>query len=155
MAGTLQIKHGAKMRVAYDAPVGQEPKFNMVCTFNKAIDESAFLVSVPMVGGKALIPEDTQKMLFQYGEGDDAQIIAGYVDDTVKEGIRRYWKVRRVTEQRQLIKRIDVRMKIELPVQFMQDTWALNSDGEIDKEQGQTMDISNNCLLYTSDAADE
>ena len=85
MAGTLQIKHGAKMRVAYDAPVGQEPKFNMVCTFNKAIDESAFLVSVPMVGGKALIPEDTQKMLFQYGEGDDAQIIAGYVDDTVKE----------------------------------------------------------------------
>ena len=79
MAGTLQIKHGAKMRVAYDAPVGQEPKFNMVCTFNKAIDESAFLVSVPMVGGKALIPEDTQKMLFQYGEGDDAQIIAGYV----------------------------------------------------------------------------
>lgn len=146
MAGTLQIKHGAKMRVAYDAPVSQEPKFNMVCTFNKAIDESAFLVSVPMVGGKALIPEDTQKMLFQYGEGDDAQIIAGYVDDTVKEGIRRYWKVRRVTEQRQLIKRIDVRMKIELPVQFMQDTWALNSDGEIDKEQGQTMDISNNGL---------
>ena len=52
MAGTLQIKHGAKMRVAYDAPVGQEPKFNMVCTFNKAIDESAFLVSVPMVGTK-------------------------------------------------------------------------------------------------------
>ena len=151
MAGTLQIKHGAKMRVAYDEPVGQEPKFNMVCTFNKAIDESAFLVSVPMVGGKALIPEDTQKMLFQYGEGDDAQIIAGYVDDTVKEGIRRYWKVRRVTEQRQLIKRIDVRMKIELPVQFMQDTWALNSDGEIDKEQGQTMDISNNGLaVYTN-----
>ena len=146
MAGTLQIKHGAKMRVAYDAPVGQEPKFNMVCTFNKAIDESAFLVSVPMVGGKALIPEDTQKMLFQYGDGDDAQIIAGYVDDTVKEGIRRYWKVRRVTEQRQLIKRIDVRMKIELPVQFMQDTWSLNSEGEIDKEQGQTMDISNNGL---------
>ena len=78
----------------------------MVCTFNKAIDESAFLVSVPMVGGKALIPEDTQKMLFQYGEGDDAQIIAGYVDDTVKEGIRRLLgRFRRVTEQRQLIKR--------------------------------------------------
>lgn len=37
-------------------------------------------------------------------------------------------------------------MKIELPVQFMQDTWSLNSDGEIDKEQGQTMDISNNGL---------
>ena len=45
MAGTLQIKHGAKMRVAYDAPVGQEPKFNMVCTFNKAIDESVSCIS--------------------------------------------------------------------------------------------------------------
>ena len=146
MAGTLKVKHGTKMRLAYDAPVGQEPKFNMICTFNKAIDESAFLVSIPMVGGKALVPDDTQKMLFEYGDGDDAQIVAGYVDDTVKEGIRRYWKVRRVTEQRQIIKRIDVRMKVELPIQYMQDTWALNSDGEIDKEQGQTMDISNNGL---------
>ena len=30
MAGTLQIKHGAKMRVAYDAPVGQEPELNFL-----------------------------------------------------------------------------------------------------------------------------
>lgn len=146
MAGALNIKHGAKMRMAYDAPLSQEPKFNMVCTFNKALDESAFLVSIPMVNGKALTPDEDQKLLFQYGEGDGAQIIAGYVDDTVKEGIHRYWKVRRVTEQRQLIKRIDVRMKVELPILFMQDTWALNADGGIDKESGQTMDISNNGL---------
>ena len=54
MAGALQIKHGTKMRLAFDAPISQEPKFNMICTFNKALDESAFLVSIPMVGGKAL-----------------------------------------------------------------------------------------------------
>lgn len=35
-------------------------------------------------------------------------------------------------------------MKVELPVQYMQDTWALNADGEIDREEGETMDISNN-----------
>ena len=72
--------------------------------------------------------------------------MAGYVDDVVKEGIRHYLKVRRVAEQRQFIKRVDVRMKVELPVTYMQDTWELNSDGEVEKEQGETMDISNNGL---------
>ena len=44
----------------------------------------------------------------------------------MKVGIRRFWKVRRVTEHRQFIKRVDVRMKVALPVKYMQDTWALN-----------------------------
>ena len=146
MAGSLNIKHGSKMRLAFDAQVNQEPNFNMICTFNKSLDESAFLVSIPMVGGKPLEADERKKLLFRYGEGEESNIIAGYVDDVVKEGIRRYWKVRRVAEQRQFIKRIDVRMKVELPVQYFQDTWALNSDGEIDKEHGMTMDISNNGL---------
>lgn len=134
------------MWMAFDVPAGQEPQFSMISTFNKALDESAFLVSVPMVDGKALVADETKKILFRYGEGEEQAIVAGYVDDVVKEGIRRYWKVRRVTENRQFIQRRDVRMKIELPVTYMQDTWALNSEGEIDKEQGETMDISNNGL---------
>ena len=146
MAGNIQIKHGTKMRMAFDVPAGQEPQFSMISTFNKALDESAFLVSVPMVDGKALAADEMKKLLFRYGEGEEQAIVAGYVDDVVKEGIRHYWKVRRVTENRQFIQRRDVRMKIELPVTYMQDTWALNSDGEIDKEQGETMDISNNGL---------
>mgnify|MGYP004463508979 FL=1 len=144
MAGTIQAKHGAKMQLAYDVPPGQEPQFNMICTFNKALDESAFLVSIPMVDGKLLIPEETQKLLFRYGEGDGQSLVAGYVDDVVKEGIRRYWKVRRVTEQRQFVQRRDIRLKIQIPVTYMQDTWELNSEGQIEKETGETMDISNN-----------
>lgn len=144
MAGSLQAKHGAKMQLAYDVPPGQEPQFNMICTFNKALDESAFLVSIPMVDGKMLIPEETQKFLFRYGEGDAQSLVAGYVDDVVKEGIRRYWKVRRVTEQRQFVQRRDIRLKIQIPVTYMQDTWELNSEGQIEKETGETMDISNN-----------
>ena len=146
MAEALKIKHGTKMHLAFDATGSEEPKFNMICTFNKAVDNSAFLVSVPMVGGKALVPDENKKLLFRYGTGENENIVAGYVDDTVKEGIRTYWKIRRVTEQRQFVKRIDVRMKVELPVKYMQDNWALNSEGEIDKENGQTMDISNNGL---------
>lgn len=144
MAGTIQAKHGAKMQLAYDVPPGQEPQFNMICTFNKALDESAFLVSIPMVDGKLLIPEETQKLLFRYGEGNGQSLVAGYVDDVVKEGIRRYWKVRRVTEQRQFVQRRDIRLKIQIPVTYMQDTWELNSEGQIEKEIGETMDISNN-----------
>ena len=144
MARTLNVKHGTKMQLAFDVPVNQEPQFNMVSTFNKVLDESAFLVSIPMSQGKALTPDDNQKFLFRYGEGEEKFIIAGYVDDIVKEGIHRYWKVRRVSEQRQMVHRVDVRMKVELPVKYMQDTWVLNSEGEIDKEAGETMDISNN-----------
>ena len=146
MAGSMQLKKGTKMQIAFDVPVGQEPKFNMLCTFSKALDESAFLVSAPMVDGKRLVPDENQKLLFQYTEGDENNIVAGYVDDIVKEGIRHYLKVRRVAEQRQFIKRVDVRMKAELPILFMQDTWELNSDGEVEKEKGETMDISNNGL---------
>ena len=144
MAGSLQAKHGAKMQLAYDVPPGQEPQFNMIWTFIKALDESAFLVSIPMVDGKLLVPEETQKLLFRYGEGDGQSLVAGYVDDVVKEGIRRYWKVRRVTEQRHFVQRRDIRLKIQIPVTYMQDTWELNSEGKIDKEAGETMDISNN-----------
>lgn len=146
MAGSIQLKKGTKMQLAFDVPVGQEPQFNMLCTFNKALDESAFLVSAPMVDGKRLVPDETQKLLFKYTEGDDSNIVAGYVDDTVKEGIRHYLKVRRVAEQRQFVKRVDVRMKVELPLKYMQDTWELNSNGEVDWETGETMDISNNGL---------
>ena len=50
MAGNFDIKQGTKMRVAFDVPVGKEPQFNMLCTFNKALDESAFLYVFPDVG---------------------------------------------------------------------------------------------------------
>ena len=45
----LNVKKGTKMQLALDTKVGQEPQFNMVSTFNKALDESAFLVSIPML----------------------------------------------------------------------------------------------------------
>ena len=85
MAGALQIKHGTKMRLAFDVPMNQDPSFNMLCTFNKALDESAFLVSIPMVDGKRVPLDENRKLLFQFGEDDDAQIVAGYADDEIKE----------------------------------------------------------------------
>ena len=122
MSSELKIPPGTKLRVAYDVPLGQEPDFNMMCTFKKALDESAFLISIPMVGGKTLLLDENQKMLIRATQGSEELIIAAYADDEVKEGIRRYWKMRRVSEQRELIKRKDERLKITLKVDYYQPT---------------------------------
>ena len=142
MAGELKIKSGSKIKLALDVPVGEQPNFNMICTFNKNLDESAFLVSIPMVNGQALVVDDSQKLLLQYGEGNDAMLVAGFVDDIVREGIRRYWKIRRVSEQRQFFQRRDERIKVALRLQYKQETWELNPDGQIDREDGMSLDIS-------------
>lgn len=142
MAGELKIPAGTKLHMAYDVPQGREPDFNMVCTFNKAIDESAFLVSIPMVGGKSLLMDENQKMLIRVTQGSESIVIAAYADDTVKEGIRRYWKMRRVSEQREFIKRRDERLKVALKVDYYQPTWPVNDEGRISTEESMTLDVS-------------
>ena len=148
MAEKLKIRSGSKLQMSFDAQVGAEPNFNMVCTFYKALDESAFLVSIPMVNGQPVPSDETKKLLIRYGSGENAMILAGYVDDVIKEGIRRYWKVRRVTEQRQFFQRADERIKVALRVEYMQDTWPMNDDLQIMKEDGLTLDISNGGLAF-------
>jgi len=142
MAGEIKIKSGTKLQMAYDAAMGTEPNFNMICTFSRSLNESAFLISIPMVNGKPLEVDETQKLLIRYGSGNDAMILAGYVDDIVKEGIRRFWKIRRVSEQRQFFQRADERVKVTLRVEFKQETWAVNAEGVIPKEDGMSLDVS-------------
>lgn len=142
MAGELRIKSGTKLRMALDVPIGQEPEFNLVCTFIKSLDAATFLISIPMQGGQPLALNDQQKLLICYGPQTDSMIVAGYADDVVKEGIRRCWKIRRVTEQRQFFRRTDERLKVTIPIRYSQLTWKPNADGTIPSEEGITLDIS-------------
>lgn len=142
MAGVLTIKSGTRLQMALDKGLGETPQFDMICTFAKAVDESAFLVSIPMKGGKPLPMDENQKILFAYGLGDEKAIMAGYADDVVKEGIRSYWKIRRVTEQRQFLQRVDERYKITLRLTYKQETWMPNEDGNIPEEDALSLDIS-------------
>ena len=143
MSGELTIKDGTKLRLAFDTALGQMPDFTMMSTFAKSLDTSAFLISIPMKDGKPVEIDANQKILIRYnGEEDNGMILAGYVDDVVKVGIRRYWKVRRVSEQRQFFRRADERVKVAIPVKYMQETWNRNSDGVIEKESGMSVDIS-------------
>ena len=148
MADPLKIKSGTRMQIAFDVPPDKDPVFELVCTFNKVIDESAFLISVPMKDGKPLAFDDTRKLLIKYNVASDPMIIAGYADDEVKEGIRRYWKIRRVTEQRSFFKRADERVKVPLKVSY---TRAVSLPGEKSRgvESGMTLDISAGGIIVT------
>ena len=138
----LNIQSGTKLRLAFDAPTGQDPNFNMVCTFFKSLDDSAFLISIPIVSGKPLEMEEDKKLLIRSGEDENQMILAGYVDDIIKQGIRRYWKIRRVTEQRTFFQRADERVKVALRINYTQDSWPVNSEGIIPPDDGLTLDIS-------------
>ena len=142
MAGELRIKPGTKLRMALDVPIGQQPQFNLVCTFVKSLDVASFLISIPMRDGQPMPMDDTRKLLIRYGTDKDAMIVAGYADDVVKEGIRRCWKIRRVAEQRQFFQRADERLKVTVPITYSQPTWQPDSDGVIRREEGLTLDIS-------------
>ena len=142
MAGELRIKPGTKLRMALDVPIGQQPQFNLVCTFVKSLDVASFLISIPMRDGQPMPMDDTRKLLIRYGTDKDAMIVAGYADDVVKEGIRRCWKIRRVAEQRQFFQRADERLKVTVPITYSQPTWQPDSDGVIRQEEGLTLDIS-------------
>ncbi len=142
MAGELRIKPGTKLRMALDVPIGQQPQFNLVCTFVKSLDVASFLISIPMRDGQPMPMDDTRKLLIRYGTDKDAMIVAGYADDVVKEGIRRCWKIRRVAEQRQFFQRADERLKVTVPITYSQPTWRPDSDGVIRPEEGLTLDIS-------------
>ena len=142
MADELKIRSGTKLRMALDVPFGKEPEFNLICTFVKSLDTASFLISIPMRDGAPLPLDDQQKLLICYGSAADTKIVAGYADDVVKEGIRRCWKIRRVSEQRQFFRRTDERLKVTIPICYTQATWRPNEDGIIPPEEGMTLDIS-------------
>lgn len=142
MAGELRIRSGTKLRMALDVPIGEQPQFNLVCTFVRTLDVASFLISIPMRDGQPLPLDDQKKLLIRYGTDKDAMIVAGYADDIVKEGIRRYWKIRRVAEQRQFFQRADERLKVTMPITYSQPTWEPDFEGKIRPDEGLTLDIS-------------
>lgn len=150
MAGEINLKRGSKILMAYDVPLGKDPSFNMIVSFNRNLDESVFLVSVPMgKDGKPIELDENAKILMRFGTGPVQSLIAAYADDLVVEGIHSYWKMRRVTEHRQFIKRADERVRAQMHVEYTQDTWAQKADGTTVHERGYSLDISNSgCAMY-------
>ena len=142
MAGLADIPSGTKLQLSIAQDAAGEPVFDMLSSYSQMLDDSAFLISVPIRDGKPYQPDESEKVLLKYTVGSEAMVIAAYCDDLVKKGIRSYLKMRRVAEQRQFFQRKDERHKLAIPVLYMQPTWPLNADGRIVPEEAMTIDIS-------------
>jgi len=136
-----QIEAGTKLQVAIFVEVGQKLNFDMIASYKEGIDESSFLMSAPLKDGKAFDIDENTKLMLQYTMGSETLIIAAYKDDEVKLGVRRFWKMRRVSEQRQFFQRADERYKMALHCEFWQETWPLK-EGRIEREEALTIDLS-------------
>lgn len=146
----LQIKPGTKLQVAFDVPMGQKTDFNMMATFKEAIDDAYFLISVPMLSGKPLLLDENQKFLMQYTVGDNSFMIAGYPEAVQKAGIRTFWKMRQVAEQRTFFKRRDERFKVAMRLGYQRD----NLDNP-ETEDAMTVDVSaGGVAMYLNDYPD-
>lgn len=146
----LQIKPGTKLQMAFDVPMGQKTDFNMMATFKETIDDAYFLVSVPMLAGKPLLLDENQKFLMRYSVGDNTFMIAGYPEAVEKVGIRTFWKMRQVAEQRTFFKRRDERFKVSMRLEYQRD----NVDNP-ETEDAMTIDVSaGGVAIYLNDYPD-
>lgn len=142
MAGALNIRRGTRLQLGFDQGFGKGVDFLLHCTFGKELNEASVLVSIPLKDGKPVVLDESQKIIFKYEEGGEAKSFAGYADGEVKEGIRTYWKIRRVNDQRRFFQRADERIKAALKIEYKQNTWEPGADGNIPTSEGMTLDIS-------------
>ena len=147
----LQIQPGTKLQVAFDAPMGAQPDFNMLATFKKAIDEAFFLMSAPLLNGKPLPLDISQKFHLRYTVGTDTLMIAAYPEAVEKAGIRTFWKMRKVAEERVFLQRRDERFKISMHLTYTRDL----ANGSTETEEAMTADVSaGGMALFLNDYPD-
>lgn len=118
------ITPGTKLQVAFDVPMGQKTDFNMLATYKENLDDAYFLMSAPM--------------------------LAGYPESVEKKGIRTYWKMRKVAEQRTFVKRRDERFKVAMRLTYQRDNAPTT-----EPEDAMTIDVSAGGLaVYLNDYPD-
>lgn len=145
-----QIAPGTKLQVAFDVPMGQKTDFNMLATYKEDLDEAYFLMSAPMLAGKPLLMDENQKLLLQYKVGEETFVLAGYPESVEKKGIRTYWKMRKVAEQRTFVRRRDERFKVAMRLTYQRDNAPTP-----EPEDAMTIDVSAGGLaIYLNDYPD-
>lgn len=139
----VKIRTGTKLFLTYAGErQAKNEDFTIRSTFEKNLNESSFLISVPLQNGKRMEPNEEKKLLIKYAMGGEDIVIEGYVDDVVKQGIRQYWKIRKVTEGRKFFQRQDERVQIAIHVDYTRLEWITNTLGEQRTEEGLTLDVS-------------
>lgn len=148
MAAT-KIRQGARLQIVIEGDTSEKKKrgkkvdeFTLRSTFEKNLDEATFLISVPLKDGKRVEPDSFKKLIIRYGEGASQYIVEGYVDDVVKIGIRQYWKIRKVTNERSFSQRADDRYTFEEIIMYTKYSWLTDSTLDKPAEPGKCIDMS-------------
>jgi len=138
----LNITPGSRLQLCIAPEPGKTPEFDMSASYFKTIDDITFLLSIPLKGGKPVQIGETQKLLLRYDLGPEPMIMTAYCDDVVKQGIRSYWKLRKVAEQHHYFQRKDERYKVTFRLDYSHPSWMPDENGKIDREEAVTLDIS-------------
>lgn len=144
----LKIQQGSKLSIA----LGNDADFTLKSTFEKNINDTSFLVSVPMSDGKRADIDEFQKLLFKYEISDSAYVVEGFIDDYVKQGIRNYWKIRKVSENREFFQRSNERVKSRLNIKIGKRWWSPEGVDAVEELEALTLDISAGGLAMFMDA---
>lgn len=145
----LKIRQGTKLNIALED--NNDEKFELKSTFEKNINDSSFLISVPMQQGKRLELDEFKKLYIKYEMGDTAFVVEGFIDDYVKEGIRNYWKIRKVSENREFFQRSDQRIKARLNIKVAKRWWSPEGVDALEDLDALTLDISSGGLAMFID----
>lgn len=137
----IKISKGDKIKFAFFKE-NEKPSFSHISTFYKKIDETAILISAPYKNGEILEADENTKILFVHSGVGGEMFFSGYCDDIVKEGIRTYWKIRIVEDDRKFYQRTDERYKVILPIKYTNPLWELDEFGEPEIREGDSSDIS-------------
>lgn len=135
-----KIQSGTKLEIQLGEDTQGE--FKLRSSFEKQVNESTFLISVPMKDGKKIQPDFMQKLTIRYESGDQSYVAEGYVDDVVKQGIRTFWKIRKSSEIREFFQRSDERYSVQTPVECVKTIWKADDSPESESIPGLTKDIS-------------
>lgn len=138
----LNITQGTRVQIGFAPEIGTAPEYNMSATFFKALDDVTFLLSIPLKDGKPVVISETQKLLLKYEFRSEPMIFSAYCDDVVKQGIRSYWKLRKVTEPYQIFRRKDERYKVALKMNYHHPSWLPDKNGAVEEEEGISLDVS-------------
>ncbi|MDD2568536.1 MAG: PilZ domain-containing protein [Clostridia bacterium] len=87
-------------------------------TFEKNVDDVSLLISAPLHKGKYIIFEQFDKLSIKYYQVQTKHILFGYIEDYVQIGLRNYWQVHMVSEERQFVRRAHERIKALLRVSY-------------------------------------
>lgn len=148
----LKIASGTKIDLQLIRDKEKKPLI-LKSTFEKNVDDVSFLISAPLHKGSYMVFEQFDKLSIKYHQGQTKRILFGYIEEYVQIGVRNYWQVHIVSEEREFVRRAHERIRASIRVSYTKYA-AENNPKKQDIMYALSHDISaggislriNNCL---------